>query len=98
PPRATLFPYTTLFRSRAEQRLGLGGPRVEVHLSDVCALPPRHVKDRRHRLLDVAVFDVRDDADNLDVQRVGPARGHELAHSALRSEEHTSELQSPYDL
>src|SRR5437867_6327245 len=51
PPRSTLFPYTTLFRSRCADALGDGRPR-----------------------------------------RVGPdlARG--------RSEEHTSELQSPYDL
>src|SRR5437762_5913681 len=51
PPRSTLFPYTTLFRSRASPaaRIGAGGREV-VH---------------RHR----------DDA--------------------LRSEEHTSELQSP---
>src|SRR6266705_2672574 len=55
PPRSTLFPYTTLFRSQA-----LGA----VHRSD-------------------------------------PARIRELdlrAATGLRSEEHTSELQSPYDL
>src|SRR5258708_20554285 len=55
PPRSTLFPYTTLFRSHRH-----GGPRRE-HALGLGAAPGRH----RH----------------LDV---GP-----------RSEEHTSELQSP---
>src|SRR5258708_35379147 len=50
PPRSTLFPYTTLFRSR----------RVE---------PPGHGAAAGH--------------------------GHREAHALLRSEEHTSELQSP---
>src|SRR5207248_6377990 len=52
PPRSTLFPYTTLFRSRARRRRGR---------SPSSAPSPR-----------------------------GPRRS--------RSEEHTSELQSPYDL
>src|SRR6266516_6322310 len=51
PPRSTLFPYTTLFRSRASCRRPAGSP---------AAVPRR---ERRPR-----------------------------------SEEHTSELQSPYDL
>src|SRR6266516_6824140 len=50
PPRSTLFPYTTLFRSRAGRRRPPGRP--------------------------------------------GPS----TAAGARRSEEHTSELQSPYDL
>src|SRR5437867_7596112 len=62
PPRSTLFPYTTLFRS-------------------VLAVEPR-VFERRPG-------EVRHD----DEGRAG--RGVERAR---RSEEHTSELQSPYDL
>src|SRR5438094_1854349 len=63
PPRSTLFPYTTLFRSYAQ---GLGA-RVGVDL---------------HR---ASSFE---------------ADGEPLDDPALRvrSEEHTSELQSPYDL
>src|SRR3712207_6848038 len=69
PPRSTLFPYTTLFRS-------LGRPFVGA----------RHVLDRHARL--------------------HRAQGHDLGHGLLavlggdvvddlvRSEEHTSELQS----
>src|SRR5256885_4797124 len=52
PPRSTLFPYTTLFRSR-------------------------HLRDRHHRL-----------------RQPAPRRGR----PAARSEEHTSELQSPCNL
>src|SRR5207248_8188079 len=58
PPRSTLFPYTTLFRSHPGQHLG-----------------------RVVRAVD---------------QRVAPA--HHLPAAHARSEEHTSELQSPYDL
>src|SRR2546426_4161692 len=55
PPRSTLFPYTTLFRSRGGRR----GPRDELH-----ELPPARGRRRR----------------------------------GDRSEEHTSELQSPCNL
>src|SRR5256885_12499481 len=55
PPRSTLFPYTTLFRSR--------GKILPSRLSGMCA---------RHQ--------------------------RQLAHSRERSEEHTSELQSPCNL
>src|SRR5207248_5808515 len=63
PPRSTLFPYTTLFRSLGDQRREIG--------ADAAVGPA---------LLD-------------DHGTVGLAdRGED------RSEEHTSELQSPYDL
>src|SRR2546426_6153292 len=58
PPRSTLFPYTTLFRSRAVAPSRRGGP----------AALPRAVPDRPGGL------------------------------SPARSEEHTSELQSPCNL
>src|SRR5258708_9317295 len=61
PPRSTLFPYTTLFRSRAD-RIGLG----HAHIGE------------EDLVLDVLAGQ-RDD------------RPHQLD----RSEEHTSELQSP---
>src|SRR5437867_7389681 len=68
PPRSTLFPYTTLFRSLAEVRL-------------------------RHKLAVLHHQQHLDDAgharDGLGVSNIG-------LHA--RSEEHTSELQSPYDL
>src|SRR2546425_2414736 len=64
PPRSTLFPYTTLFRSRRRRLPVRRGPRVDAGLRDL--VPPRH---RRHQ---------------------PPAR----APDDVRSEEHTSELQS----
>src|SRR5258708_9712143 len=75
PPRSTLFPYTTLFRSR-----------TAVHVRPC-------VRDRGNR------------ADHLGQESGGFPRAaaarfsglHDLLHQLprLRSEEHTSELQSP---
>src|SRR2546426_2329292 len=76
PPRSTLFPYTTLFRSR-------GHPVVPAH-------PGR--EPERQRLL-VSGPPPRAGEVGLRVQRrVVPREGGE------RSEEHTSELQSPCNL
>src|SRR2546425_7332653 len=67
PPRSTLFPYTTLFRSAAGRR---AGPR-----------PRSSSKAPRRRR------SARSDAEQLD------GRAHGIV-VAVRSEEHTSELQS----
>src|SRR5256885_3401479 len=81
PPRSTLFPYTTLFRSQhaatdtkdhrpvAGDEIGEGGL--------VAAIPPPHQQ-----------------------RRIGGRRRCQLAQVAKerRSEEHTSELQSPCNL
>src|SRR2546426_4279403 len=70
PPRSTLFPYTTLFRSHHVKTRGLA---------------------QQHRL---AGF--RGDA----AERAGCRRGPDIGAvgSSERSEEHTSELQSPCNL
>src|SRR3712207_9405607 len=73
PPRSTLFPYTTLFRSAA------GGEAV-----DLLAVAVEDNKDGVVLLL-VGVF--------LGAARLGRPRVQE-DDLALRSEEHTSELQS----
>src|SRR5207253_10397608 len=86
PPSSTLFPYTTLFRS--DERLGDAG---------------RHLRERR--LLNVreaakGVHDAPYRAEQADVGTHRSRRGEkgqmalEEIHLALRSEEHTSELQS----
>src|SRR5256885_12750575 len=70
PPRSTLFPYTTLFRSYAKPLLQ----------------PPHRVADRRGR-------------HTKTFRR--PGKASFLRHSqerGQRSEEHTSELQSPCNL
>src|SRR5438552_11827081 len=69
PPRSTLFPYTTLFRS-----VEVVGDRHEVEPGLLCS--PRIGDEVARRMLFAR-------------QRV-PERSHER-----RSEEHTSELQSP---
>src|SRR5256885_6224908 len=71
PPRSTLFPYTTLFRSRGRGARN-AGPEPD-------KLGPHLVQGRAHVGADL-------DLDLLHLRRV------------LRSEEHTSELQSPCNL
>src|SRR5260221_4641796 len=84
PPRSTLFPYTTLFRSEGRRAKGPaedgaqpGAIRDQVRLSSSHAeeLGTRQVASRR--------------------PHARPARCH---REASRSEEHTSELQSHSDL
>src|SRR5256885_8856200 len=87
PPRSTLFPYTTLFRS--------GEPVVAALQLQIGRADPRgqHTNAReplantRHRPLaqfDAAVFEMNGQ--------------HALLKNMNRSEEHTSELQSPCNL
>src|SRR3989454_4978172 len=90
PPRSTLFPYTTLFRSLYRN---LGGNRFE----DVT---------RRVGLLDsswsgdATVIDVNDDGwpDLYVLDMQGENHLWRNAAGKRRSEEHTSELQSPCNL
>src|SRR2546426_7237766 len=69
PPRSTLFPYTTLFRSHVDHRA------AAFRRAD-----RRGVVGRRARSVVVGAVDVR------------------LRRRHVRSEEHTSELQSPCNL
>src|SRR5438477_9729705 len=80
PPRSTLFPYTTLFRSIAH--VGEGPARVEVPE----LVPARHqpVQPRQQIVS-------RHDADPQPALELQPARD---LRDGLRSEEHTSALQS----
>src|SRR2546425_9009205 len=74
PPRSTLFPYTTLFRSDAPAaRQGV------------------------ERALDAARVSARLFRDELPAPALperGPGQARDVLHARLRSEEHTSELQS----
>src|SRR2546422_5649162 len=79
PPRSTLFPYTTLFRSLVDDALDVGMEDLDRILDRDDVLPPR------------AVDVIDDDAE----RRRLPGAGRACAqHEAARSEEHTSELQS----
>src|SRR2546426_2724161 len=83
PPRSTLFPYTTLFRSRRqherERRLGPAAPQRLAHARGRVSRPP---------------------ADESRIRRQPGHQRHglERPRRARRSEEHTSELQSPCNL
>src|SRR2546426_8354455 len=75
PPRSTLFPYTTLFRSTFAGRIwkAYRDQAIEV------------VKEDPYRLA-------------LDIFGIGFKTADRIAMSLGRSEEHTSELQSPCNL
>src|SRR3712207_8395962 len=78
PPRSTLFPYTTLFRS-LDDAGHLARPRRHHH----------NLVGQEHRLVDVVSDEYAGDAG-----RLGDAHELEVHGLAGRSEEHTSELQS----
>src|SRR5689334_24154749 len=69
PPRSTLFPYTTLFRSHALDFLGRQRRDLAIDLARV-----------RHRAAEIEVV------------------GEPVREAFVRSEEHTSELQSQFHL
>src|SRR2546426_1620375 len=91
PPRSPLFPYTTLFRSAAGSH---AGEFFGTHISHRRDEPAEFVHGKQRfanraveRVLVLVPFRVRKNrADNFVVR------------AALRSEEHTSELQSPCNL
>src|SRR5689334_23783137 len=83
PPRSTLFPYTTLFRSSA----GIAIARLVVNSrpageANVWVIPDLNP--------DGVIAGTRQNADGVDLNRNFPYR--------WRSEEHTSELQSQFHL
>src|SRR3712207_9454877 len=90
PPRSTLFPYTTLFRSLRQSQSGGGAPHA-------AAFTRGHYAWRVH----LSAVEVRVLGSLLEKQRTTPD-AYPLSLNALRlacnqatrSEEHTSELQS----
>src|SRR2546426_7382733 len=72
PPRSTLFPYTTLFRSQRDER---SARKILLHISQHLVYLP---SDRAQ----TPALDAQEDVE----------------HRLDRSEEHTSELQSPCNL
>src|SRR5256885_6882526 len=72
PPRSTLFPYTTLFRSRVRVAASVVAERLCIVVNNSSPQLPRDLKPADY--------------------------GHGLTNVDLRSEEHTSELQSPCNL
>src|SRR2546430_6974438 len=84
PPRSTLFPSTTLFRSHAVAGAGLEQARGLVEQPDP------------HRVRLDEPCDVAEDTAQHRLELDGG--GQRLAHRQQRSEEHTSELQSQSNL
>src|SRR2546425_3686175 len=79
PPRSTLFPYTTLFRSVHDRRLG-------------SLLEQRQTSTGRFgQAVEIDLEDLAKDAE-IDVGEVAGGADAGVVHQ--RSEEHTSELQS----
>src|SRR3989449_7011984 len=88
PPRSTLFPYTTLFRSLRDvgTTLAQRRDRDRKHVQPVEEVGTE--APRPHRFLEIAIR--RGDHPHVYPKR--PARPYRF--ELLRSEEHTSELQS----
>src|SRR5258708_14223446 len=78
PPRSTLFPYTTLFRS-------VSSPLARSHCVSACG-PPLASSSRLAAVLSLSTT-AASHSSEMVMPPPSPARG--------RSEEHTSELQSP---
>src|SRR2546426_12359207 len=94
PPRSTLFPYTTLFRSPQLRDFLRQFGRARRRL----AHPERDRRRQPLRVLhtDLAGLDPRDPVGG--VAELEDVARHALDREVLRSEEHTSELQSPCNL
>src|SRR3712207_7510003 len=87
PPRSTLFPYTTLFRSRAEKRVR----------ETLATLQPASRVPLVLRQIPIWKGDLIAGFVDLALERAFVYREHmasEVIELAGRSEEHTSELQS----
>src|SRR2546426_9629171 len=94
PPRSTLFPYTTLFRShflaRHEHPVGLQD------LADHLVVRLDRLRDREIAVRPRAAARPQVERRHLEEGEVGLARLEQ--DDVARSEEHTSELQSPCNL
>src|SRR3970040_1701459 len=123
PPRSTLFPYTTLFRSPSVRMLAAGGGaellgEVGQHRVEDARIDRKSTRlNSSHRCISYAVFFFNDTApteiytlslhDALPIsirtnaggwrgcRTAGRSRAASRRGRADRSEEHTSELQSP---
>src|SRR3712207_9195020 len=90
PPRSTLFPYTTLFRSLlAEAREGIGGGALQMSIEGRLKQEQLHLSpyiDGLEHLLFMEELRVKYD--------MGLVSSLPHYYTKTRSEEHTSELQS----
>src|SRR5207248_11274064 len=97
PPRCTLFPYTTLFRSWSGDRELLLRHRKTV--VKCCQWILQRLKDGKGFIFYApALLGIDDENRNQAWKDSGDAIVDADGRVCIRSEEHTSELQSPYDL
>src|SRR5207248_7341248 len=87
PPRSTLFPYTTLFRSRSANASASG-----LHFEGIAAMKNSCAKSSEWSATRRRVLSPKTAACKSTFHTPRTLSG------ISRSEEHTSELQSPYDL
>src|SRR5205807_8192044 len=92
PPRYTLFPYTTLFRSRGSiKSLGLGGARwVKIIKNDLT----KRNRAMLFKTIGMNFGSINTTARMTKIKKIAPSEKIKW----MRSEEHTSELQSPCNL
>src|SRR5207248_10963935 len=98
PPRYTPFPYTTLFRSsarssRSRARIA-SRPSVTAAFTVLVSSLDTRVGERRA----IVVRTVRVTQNEAPKPNPAPTVSQKIRLNTTRSEEHTSELQSPYDL
>src|SRR5256885_12768281 len=86
PPRSTLFPYTTLFRSGNDVRVDVPDGQLAV------------VRVKRHRVGHRGQAPVLHYLTRRQIEAQGPLLLADRQAPAVRSEEHTSEPQSPCNL
>src|SRR5436305_3365341 len=98
PPRSTLFPYTTLFRSLVVvARLGDPAPRASLHLDDAWGVPESrwrqigraHVWNSSHVRISYAVFCLKKKNPKslgyrLDIQPISHHATHQLSFWSTR--------------
>src|SRR5207248_8002871 len=95
-PRSTAFPYTTLFRSHKKSRLY---PVVFQYVQDGLSVLARPVIKCQCDRTGVGPAPPNSFTQNLRAHRIrGVVAASYPGGRRGRSEEHTSELQSPYDL
>src|SRR5256885_2834235 len=87
PPRSTLFPYTTLFRSPQEASRSKQDKTKDDLVDPICRLE-----------VPVPTHDVRMPPNGLRLSCGATLYGAQTQFYHRRSEEHTSELQSPCNL
>src|SRR3712207_9495294 len=90
PPRSTLFPYTTLFRSKLEIHLRTKGGKNRIYKPTITKVEPNH----ELRWFGKSIFPGMLNGERIFTLDSVGINNVLFIHRQIRSEEHTSELQS----